>query len=50
MKPTSPRPAAAPSQPGGGPLDWRALVGWLREDGVISAEEAARPDPPRAAL
>jgi general secretion pathway protein E len=24
------------------PLDWRALVGWLREDGVITAEEAAR--------
>ena len=23
-----------------GPLDWRTLVGWLREDGVISAEEA----------
>ncbi|MGV3728794.1 GspE/PulE family protein [Hydrogenophaga sp.] len=25
-----------------GPLDWRTLVGWLREDGVISAEEAER--------
>jgi len=25
-----------------GPLDWRRLVGWLSEDGVISAEEAAR--------
>ncbi|MCW5670434.1 MAG: Flp pilus assembly complex ATPase component TadA [Hydrogenophaga sp.] len=25
-----------------GPLDWRSLVGWLREDGVISAEEAER--------
>ncbi|MCB2018944.1 MAG: Flp pilus assembly complex ATPase component TadA [Hydrogenophaga sp.] len=25
-----------------GPLDWRNLVGWLREDGVISADEAAR--------
>ena len=25
-----------------GPLDWRVLVDWLREDGVISAEDAAR--------
>jgi general secretion pathway protein E len=25
-----------------GPLDWRILVGWLREDGVISSDEAAR--------
>lgn len=25
-----------------GPLDWRTLVGWLREDGVISTEEAER--------
>ena len=25
-----------------GPLDWRHLVKWLREDGVISADEAAR--------
>ncbi len=25
-----------------GPLDWRTLVGWLREDGVISVEEAER--------
>ena len=25
-----------------GPLDWRTLVGWLREDNVISAEEAER--------
>ncbi|MDG5976704.1 type IV pilus assembly protein tapB [Hydrogenophaga taeniospiralis CCUG 15921] len=24
------------------PLDWRMLVGWLRDDGVISADEAAR--------
>ncbi|NWF46241.1 type II/IV secretion system protein [Hydrogenophaga sp. D2P1] len=33
----APAPAAAQ-----GPLDWRKLVGWLREDGVISADEAAR--------
>src|SRR5690606_28084327 len=25
-----------------GPLDWRRLVDWLSEDGVISAEEARR--------
>ncbi|MBL8355160.1 MAG: Flp pilus assembly complex ATPase component TadA [Delftia acidovorans] len=25
-----------------GPLDWRVLVGWLRDDGVISDDEAAR--------
>lgn len=25
-----------------GPLDWRTLVNWLREDGVISADEADR--------
>ncbi|MFN3496472.1 MAG: type II/IV secretion system protein, partial [Hydrogenophaga sp.] len=25
-----------------GPLDWRSLVGWLRDDGVISADEAER--------
>ncbi|MBQ0921913.1 type II/IV secretion system protein [Hydrogenophaga aromaticivorans] len=33
----APAPAAAQ-----GPLDWRTLVGWLRDDGVISADEAAR--------
>ena len=36
-KAPAPRPAHEP-----GPLDWRTLVGWLREDGVISADEAAR--------
>ncbi|PKO68989.1 MAG: type II secretion system protein E [Betaproteobacteria bacterium HGW-Betaproteobacteria-16] len=25
-----------------GPLDWRSLVDWLREDGVISSDEAER--------
>lgn len=25
-----------------GPLDWRRLVEWLREDGVIADDEAAR--------
>jgi len=25
-----------------GPLDWRMLVDWLREDGVITAQEAER--------
>ena len=33
-----PAPKAAPS----GPLDWRRLVEWLSEDGVISAAEAQR--------
>lgn len=33
---------AAPKHADIGPLDWRVLVGWLREDGVISADEAAR--------
>ncbi|MDO9434038.1 GspE/PulE family protein [Hydrogenophaga sp.] len=33
----------APSQKAfDGPLDWRTLVDWLREDGVISADEAER--------
>jgi general secretion pathway protein E len=25
-----------------GPLDWRTLVQWLQEDGVITAQEAGR--------
>ncbi|MGY0194660.1 GspE/PulE family protein [Leptothrix sp. BB-4] len=29
------------SRPAGGPLTWRQLVGWLLEDGVVSAAEAA---------
>ena len=33
---------AAPKTADAGPLDWRVLVGWLREDAVISADEAAR--------
>ena len=39
MKPSS--KTHSPTTPQG-PLDWRALVGWLREDGTISADEAAR--------
>ena len=31
-----------PQQKFDGPLDWRTLVGWLREDGVISPDEAER--------
>ncbi len=42
MKTPSVRPAAASPSTFSGPIDWRALVGWLREDGVISADEAAR--------
>ncbi len=36
--------AAGPAAPAGfsGPLDWRRIVEWLRADGVISQEEAAR--------
>ncbi|WP_234267338.1 GspE/PulE family protein [Hydrogenophaga sp. NFH-34] len=37
--------SAEPAQTGAvttGPLDWRTLVGWMREDGLITAEEAAR--------
>ena len=34
----APKPAARHM----GPLDWRDLVGWLREDGLISVDEAAR--------
>ena len=36
--PLSTSPQATPEAP----LDWRLLVGWLRDDGVISADEAAR--------
>ena len=34
-----PRPARSPQR---GPLDWRRLVEWLGQDGLISAEEAQR--------
>ena len=34
--------AAASAAPAAGPLHWRAIVDWLRADGVISAEEAQR--------
>ena len=44
MPPTPPPPARRPVQkvPYVGPLDWRKLVEWLGEDGIISASEAAR--------
>ncbi|WP_137894336.1 GspE/PulE family protein [Ramlibacter sp. 2FC] len=41
----SPVSAARPPLPGqahSGPLDWRRLVEWLREDGVVTIEEARR--------
>ncbi|MDO9294059.1 MAG: ATPase, T2SS/T4P/T4SS family [Hydrogenophaga sp.] len=41
MKTTTKAPTPKPVHQHG-PLDWRTLVGWLREDGVISADEAAR--------
>ncbi|QHE84956.1 GspE/PulE family protein [Hydrogenophaga sp. BPS33] len=37
---TLPKPSAQKNFDG--PLDWRTLVGWLREDGVIGPEEAER--------
>ncbi|TAG37057.1 MAG: type II/IV secretion system protein [Polaromonas sp.] len=44
VPPTSLTPSRkpAPQLPHIGPLDWRKLVEWLSEDGVISAQEAAR--------
>ncbi len=44
MPPTPPPPVRRPVQkvPYIGPLDWRKLVEWLGEDGIISAAEAAR--------
>ena len=42
--PPTPQPVRRPVQkvPYIGPLDWRKLVEWLGEDGIISAAEAAR--------
>ncbi|MCZ2103120.1 MAG: ATPase, T2SS/T4P/T4SS family [Comamonadaceae bacterium] len=40
--PTSAKPAARRDDAHHGPLQWRQIVDWLREDGVISAEQAAR--------
>ena len=44
MPPTPPTSSRKPvvQVPHVGPLDWRKLVEWLSEDGVISASEAAR--------
>ncbi|MGA8784891.1 MAG: ATPase, T2SS/T4P/T4SS family [Polaromonas sp.] len=41
MPPQSP-PAPRARKPHAGPLDWRKLVEWLGEDGVISSAEAQR--------
>ena len=41
LPPTSPR-ASQTSKTYAGPLDWRTLVEWLSEDGVISRAEAQR--------
>jgi general secretion pathway protein E len=41
LPPTSPR-ASKTSKIHAGPLDWRTLVEWLSEDGVISRAEAQR--------
>ncbi len=42
MNPAPKARAAAPAVPHQGPIDWRTLVGWLSQDGVISPEEARR--------
>ncbi|HZT56078.1 MAG TPA: ATPase, T2SS/T4P/T4SS family, partial [Burkholderiaceae bacterium] len=45
MKPLTAKPAAVPTAPPiapAGKLEWRALIEWLREDGLISAEDADR--------
>ncbi len=41
MSPSARPKAAGPAAPQG-PLDWRLLVQWLKDDAVISAEEAQR--------
>jgi general secretion pathway protein E len=38
----APSPESRGKKPFAGPLDWRQLVEWLSEDGVISAQEAQR--------
>jgi general secretion pathway protein E len=40
--PAAARPRPAARTPHQGPLDWRLLVEWLSEDGVIAPEEARR--------
>jgi len=40
--PSRPRPETTGKSVPAGPLDWRRLVEWLSEDGVISAAEAQR--------
>ncbi|MBA4329510.1 MAG: type II secretion system protein E [Polaromonas sp.] len=40
--PSRPRPETTGKPVPAGPLDWRRLVEWLSEDGVISAAEAQR--------
>jgi len=43
MSPTATRARSAPRQaPARGKLDWRAMLGWLREDGWITGEDAER--------
>ena len=40
--PPNPPLNSAPRTPHAGPLDWRTLIEWLREDGLISAADAER--------
>jgi general secretion pathway protein E len=39
---TAEKPAAPPRAAHVGPIDWRSLVQWLRQDGVIADDEAQR--------
>ena len=38
----TPKAPAAPAKPAPGPLAWRSLLQWLREDRLISADDATR--------
>ena len=40
--PPNPPLNSAPRTPHAGPLDWRTLIEWLREDGLVSAADAER--------
>ncbi len=40
--PREPQPGKGPKAPAAGPLEWRRLVEWLSEDGIISHAEADR--------
>ncbi len=39
---SAPTPPTVPPAAHAGPIDWRRIVGWMRDDGVVSQEEADR--------